>query len=138
MTAVVDRLSYATPRWYRQTASVQATVRPVPLQIMAPAEHCTFLVILTTVGFMAELGPSDTSVPIAGGTPEHITRKYLGCLSTKPASSIANDSERQAAGVTKSSRILNAAEEPLSTSMSSTYRMASRRAGSRLSSSGLV
>lgn len=46
--------------------------------------------------------------------------------------------EHQAAGVTKSSRILNAAEEPLSTRTSSTYRIASRRAGSRLSSSGLA
>lgn len=54
------------------------------------------------------------------------------------STSLSNDIERQAAGVTKSSRIRNAAEEPLSTSMSSTYRMASRRVGSRLSSSGLA
>jgi hypothetical protein len=53
-------------------------------------------------------------------------------------SSLANDRERQAAGVTKSSRILNAAEEPLSTRTSSTYRIASRKAVSRLSSSGLA
>ena len=87
---------------------------------------------------MAFFGCSDTQIveAFASSTPskQMSPREDLAGLNY----ALAADKEHQAAGVTKSSRILNAAEEPFSTRASSTYRIASRKAGSRLSSSGLV